>query len=78
MPHLVGMHSHRGVDEGVLIGELNSGTAGGEITSDGDEGVDARLPSPLNHRLAIVIEARIVEMGVGIDQHRREVRGSRC
>lgn len=67
---LVRMHADGGIDEGVLVGQGDCGLARGKVAADGDEIVHAGFARPRDHRLAVIVVAGIVEMGVSVDKHR--------
>lgn len=67
MLHFMWMDADGGIDEGVLFRQRNRCPAGRQIAADGDEGFDSGFPGAGNHRLAIVIVAGIVQMGMGVD-----------
>jgi hypothetical protein len=52
------------------IGELHGSMAGCKITADGDECFEPSLPCSSNDRFSVMIVSCIVEVRVGIDQHR--------
>ncbi|TKS62610.1 MAG: hypothetical protein EWM73_02291 [Nitrospira sp.] len=69
MLHFMWMDADGGIDERVLLRQCDRCLAGRQIAADGDEGFDAGFPSAGNHRLAILIVAGIVQMGMCVDQH---------
>ena len=69
MFYFMWMDADGGIDERVLFRQCDRRPAGRQISTDGDEGFDAGFPGAGNHRLAVVIVAVIVQMGMGVDQH---------
>ena len=67
--HLMRVNTDRGVDVRMAIGECDGGPAGREIATDRHERTHPCLTRPLDRRFAVGIVARIVQMGMGIDEH---------
>ena len=69
--NLVRVDADRGIDKRVPFGKLDRSLAGGQISADRDECIHAGFPRARDHRLAVVVVARIVQVRVCVDQHRR-------
>ena len=69
MFHFMWMDADGGIDERVLLCQCNCRLAGRQIAADGDEGFDTGFPGAGNHRLAILIVPRVIQMGMRVEEH---------
>ena len=58
------------IHEGILICERDCCLAGRQIAADGDERLNSGFPCAGNDCLSVVIVARIIQVGMSVDQHR--------
>ena len=70
MFHFMRMDADGRIDERVLLCQCNCCLAGREIATNGDEGFDTGFPGAGNHRHSIAIVPRVIEVGMGVNQHR--------
>src|SRR5207244_11754340 len=69
MLHFMWMDADGGIDERMLFRQCDRRLAARQIAADGDEGFDTGFPGASNHRLAILIVAGIVQMGMRVEKH---------
>jgi len=64
------VHAGGGVDVRIALGEADGAfeILGAVAGPDGEEGLDAGLAGAVEHGVAVVVEARAVEMAVRIDE----------
>ena len=64
------MNPHCGIEGAVGFGQIQSASGALEVATYGDHVMQPRLASAHDDVCAVVIEARMVEMAVGVDQHK--------
>ena len=67
--HFMRVNPDGGGDERVALRQGNSGTAGLEVAPDRHEMPDPGVARALEHRLAVGVKPRVVDMAVTVDQH---------
>ncbi len=74
----MGMNTDRGVDEFVLLGQLDAAIQIPRpvAVSNCDDRLDARVAGPRDHLFAVSLKLFAIKMRVGIDESRSLVVGS--
>ena len=65
----VRMRADRVPDVGVRLGDGADGREAADAVADGHHQADAGRPRPRDHRLAVGVELRRVQVDVAVDQH---------
>jgi hypothetical protein len=66
---IMGMDSHRAVDVGLRRRQGHGRLRGRDVRPDRQEAAHAGGPRPIDHRDPIAVEGRVVQMGMGVDEH---------